>query len=123
MVLVCSEDIILLILIEIYLPSLQQSKVFVMEESGKKKREIITEKTDDGIPLLPFGAITFAYRPIYFNNGKMYIPKPSNMRLGNKSDGKISCLTSWLIRLKMCSVLFQLSFLLLCLRMMLLNHP
>ena len=38
---------------EIYLPSLQQSKVFVMEESGKKKREIITEKTDDGIPLLP----------------------------------------------------------------------
>lgn len=28
---------------EIYLPSLQQSKVFVMEESGKKKREIITE--------------------------------------------------------------------------------
>lgn len=69
---------------EIYLPSLQQSKVFVMEESGKKKREIITEKTDDGIPLLPFGAITFAYRPIYFNNGKMYIPQTINMRLGNK---------------------------------------
>ena len=69
---------------EIYLPSLQQSKVFVMEESGKKKREIITEKTDDGIPLLPFGAITFAYRPIYFNNGKMYIPQTVNMRLGNK---------------------------------------
>ena len=69
---------------EIYLPSLQQSKVFVMEESGKKKREIITEKTDDGIPLLPFGAITFVYRPIYFNNGKMYIPQTINMRLGNK---------------------------------------
>ena len=56
----------------------------ILEESGKKKREIITEKTDDGIPLLPFGAITFAYRPIYFNNGKMYIPQTINMRLGNK---------------------------------------
>ena len=59
---------------EIYLPSLQQSKVFVMEESGKKKREIITEKTDDGIPLLPFGAITFAYRPTANHKQKSLVP-------------------------------------------------
>ncbi len=54
---------------------------------------------------LPFGAITFAYRPIYFNNGKMYIPQTVNMRLGEQSDGKNLLSTSWLIRLKMCSVL------------------
>ena len=44
---------------EIYLPSLQQSKVFVMEESGKKKREIIVTNSETGESktyLIPYGS-------------------------------------------------------------------
>lgn len=69
---------------EIYLPSLQRNVIFVMDSSGVIQREIRFDKTDDNLSLIPFSSISFAYHPMYFNNGQLYIPQSINMRLGNE---------------------------------------